>query len=95
MSPQRVKSVVRDCAAPDEIPERVDRLCGIAAAGGLVNRREERGTLGFEVVEEVATRKEASAHRLLSPALQARVSAQENPYLSMLGWLKDSLSRAA
>ena len=47
------------------------------------------------VTEEVAVRKQASVHRLLSPALQVRVSAQENPYLSMLGWKKDALSQAA
>jgi len=50
---------------------------------------------GFPVTEEVAARKKASVHRLLSPALQVRVSAQENPYLSMLGWKKDALSQAA
>jgi len=66
--------------------ERYERFAG---------RVEAIRNKGFEVVEEVATRKEASVQRLLSPALQARVSAQENPYLSMLGWLKDSLSRAA
>jgi hypothetical protein len=50
---------------------------------------------GFEVSEEVAMRRKASVHKLLSPALQARVSAQENPYLSMLGWLKDTLNTTA
>ena len=66
--------------------ERYERFAG---------RVEAIRNKGFEVVEEVATRKEASVQRLLSPALQARVSAQENPYLSMLGWLKDSLNLAA
>jgi hypothetical protein len=46
---------------------------------------------GFEVLEEVAPSSSASVHKLLSPALQARVSAQDNPYLSMLGWRKDAL----
>ena len=50
---------------------------------------------GFPVTEEVAARSKANVHRLLSPALQVRVSAQENPYLSMLGWMKDALSQAA
>lgn len=50
---------------------------------------------GFEVAQEVAGRRATSVHRLLSPALQARVSAQENPYLSLLGWLKDTLNVAA
>lgn len=50
---------------------------------------------GFEVTEEVAPRESARVHSLLSPALRARVSAKENPFLSLLGWHKDALNAAA
>jgi hypothetical protein len=49
---------------------------------------------GFPVEEVRAERQSASVHRLLSPALQARVSAQENQFLSLLGWRRDELSQA-
>lgn len=50
---------------------------------------------GFPVEEVRADRQSASVHRLMSPALQARVSAQENQFLSLLGWRRDELSQAA
>ena len=55
---QRVEGVVGDEALPDEIPERVDGLAGIAAAGRLVERREERRAR--------ATSAGASSDRLLA-----------------------------
>jgi superfamily II DNA or RNA helicase len=48
---------------------------------------------GFPVEEVRAERQSASVHRLLSPALQARVSAQENQFLSLLGWRRDELNQ--
>lgn len=50
---------------------------------------------GFAVTEEVAPRTKASIHQLLTPALAARVSAQENPLLAALGWRKEDLIDAA
>jgi len=50
---------------------------------------------GFPVEEVRAERQRASVQRLISPTLQARVSAQENQFLSLLGWRRDELSDAA
>ena len=50
---------------------------------------------GFPVEEVRAQRQSASVHRLISPTLQARVSAQENQFLSLLGWRRDELNQAA
>jgi superfamily II DNA or RNA helicase len=50
---------------------------------------------GFPVEEVQAVRQNASLHRLISPTLQGRVSAQENQFLSLLGWRRDELSQAA
>lgn len=50
---------------------------------------------GFPVEEVRAQRQNASVHRLISPTLQARVSAQENQFLSLLGWRRDELNQAA
>lgn len=50
---------------------------------------------GFPVEEVRAPRQHASVHRLISPTLQARVSAQENQFLSLLGWRRDELNQAA
>ena len=50
---------------------------------------------GFPVEEVRAHRQNASVHRLISPTLQARVSAQENQFLSLLGWRRDELNQAA
>jgi hypothetical protein len=48
---------------------------------------------GIAVEEATAERQKPVAHRLLSPTLQARVSAQENRFLSLLGWRRDELNR--
>jgi hypothetical protein len=50
---------------------------------------------GFEVTEEVASRGRATVHPLLTPVLEARVSARDNPFLAALGWRKDALIAAA
>jgi hypothetical protein len=39
-------------------------------------------------------RQSASVHRLISPTLQGRVSAQENQFLSLLGWRREELDAA-
>ena len=49
---QRVEGVVGDGAAPHQIPERVDGLAGVSAAGRFVQRGEERGALVAQVVED-------------------------------------------
>jgi superfamily II DNA or RNA helicase len=46
---------------------------------------------GFDVTEAVARRQRATVHRLLPPALEGRVSAQDNPLLAALGWRKSDL----
>ncbi len=66
--------------------ERFDRFAG---------RVEAIRKKGFPIVEEDAPPYRPPGASLLSPALQARVSAQENPFLSMLGWLKDDARAAA
>jgi hypothetical protein len=45
-----------------------------------------------KIVQERTT---AAARDLLPPALRARVSAQENRFLSLLGWRRDELNRVA
>jgi len=51
---------------------------------------------GFEVTEELAPRTaKAHVHDLRSPALKQRVSAAENPFLSLLGWRSEDLHHAA
>lgn len=50
---------------------------------------------GFTVTEVVAPRQRATVHPLLTPVLQARVSARDNPFLAALGWRKDDLIDAA
>ncbi len=51
---------------------------------------------GFEVTEELAPRAaKAHVHDLRSPALKQRVSAAENPFLSLLGWRSEDLHHAA
>ena len=50
---------------------------------------------GFVVTEEVAARPRARIHPLLTPALEARVSAQVSPLLAALGWRKEDLIDAA
>lgn len=47
---------------------------------------------GFDVTETVAQRKRAKLHRLLPPALEGRVSAQDNALLAALGWRKADLA---
>ena len=46
---QRMERVVGDDAFPHEIPQRVDRFARVAAAGRLVQRREERRAVPLEV----------------------------------------------
>ena len=48
-----VERIVGDEAAPDEAPEGVDGLAGIAASDGLVERIEEAGAGGFENGEKL------------------------------------------
>jgi DNA excision repair protein ERCC-3 len=50
---------------------------------------------GFAVTEEVAERTKANIHTLLTPVLEARVSARESPLLAALGWRKEDLIEAA
>ena len=50
---------------------------------------------GFAVTETVARRKRAQLHRLITPALEGRVSARDNPLLAALGWRKSDLADVA
>jgi hypothetical protein len=61
----------------------------------FAKRIEAIKTKGFDVTETVASRKRARVHRLVTPALQGRVSAQENPLLAALGYRKADLVGAA
>ena len=47
-----VKRVVCDEAVPDEVPESVDGLAGVAVPGGVVEVGEEAGSGAAEVVED-------------------------------------------
>ena len=44
---------------------------------------------GFDVTEEVVVRSTADVRPLIPPAIAQRVSAQDNPFMSLLGWRKD------
>src|SRR5918993_2158725 len=50
--PKRMEGVVGDGSLPRQVPERVDRFGGVATAGGVVHRSEERGATRGEVVED-------------------------------------------
>lgn len=50
---------------------------------------------GFPVEETVAERKSAAVRHIATADLGERVSAQDNPFTSLLGWRRDDLSQAA
>ena len=50
---------------------------------------------GFEVTEEVAPRSAADARSFVSAGIARRVSAQDNPFISLLGWRTDELTNVA
>jgi len=47
-----MERVIREKPFPDEIPECIDRLTGIATAGGFVDRRKKRRALRLEVTQD-------------------------------------------
>jgi superfamily II DNA or RNA helicase len=50
---------------------------------------------GFPVTEEVAQRRRADIRRLLPSGIRGVVPANENPFLSALGWRQEDLSESA
>ena len=50
---------------------------------------------GFDVSEAIAPRGQATVRPFVAPALARRVSAQVNPFASLLGWRKEELTDAA
>ena len=57
----RVQAVVRDRASPHERPDRVDGLARVAAARGLVHRREERRAVAARGASRIARSRSGSS----------------------------------
>ena len=51
---QGVQGVVGEEAAPDQVPKRVERLAGVAAAGAFVELLEEGGAVELEIGEDLS-----------------------------------------